>query len=56
MFVLSLGLLFRLLFALLVLFHIVEKIDDLLGSILDDTHQIDLFVFAIANDFGDTCT
>lgn len=55
MLLLSFDLLFRLLLALLVFLHVIEKIDDLLGSVLDNAHQINFFVLAIPNDLGDMC-
>ena len=37
-------------------FHIVEEIDDLFGSVLDDADEVDFFVFAIADHLGDAGT
>jgi hypothetical protein len=37
-------------------FHIVKEIDDLFGSVLDDAHKVDFFVFAIADHLGDAGT
>jgi hypothetical protein len=53
---LLLGLFLRLLLNLLVLLHIVKKVDDLFGGVLDDAHQVDLLVLAAADDLGDAST
>ena len=35
-------------------FHIVKKIDNLFRRFLNDTNQIDLFVFAVSYYFGNS--